>query len=195
MEKSTGNKKVKVAVFISGRGTNLRSIYNFSKKRNSKINIKLVISNKKDAQGLIFSKKKKIITKIINYNKKIQAEKKILKILKLNKINIICLAGFMKILSENFINKCNIKILNIHPSLLPRYKGLNTHYRVLKNKEIFSGCTVHIVNKKLDSGKILFQKKLKINKNDTIKSLEKRILKIENKIYPLALMKFIRSNF
>ena len=101
----------------------------------------------------------------------------------------------MRILSENFLEKCNPKILNIHPSLLPKYKGLNTHMRVLKNKDKFSGCTVHFVNKHLDAGKIILQKKVKIKKNDTIKSLEKRILKIENKIYPLAIMKIVKSIF
>ena len=101
----------------------------------------------------------------------------------------------MKILSETFIKKSNMKILNIHPSLLPKYKGLNTHLRVIKNKEKFSGCTVHFVSKKLDSGKIIIQRKVKINKNDTAKKLEKKILKIENKIYSIAIMKVIKTNF
>ena len=108
---------------------------------------------------------------------------------------MICLAGFMKILSKDFLEKCNLKILNIHPSLLPKYKGLNTHMRVLKNKDKFSGCTVHFVNKNLDAGKIILQKKVRVNKNDTIKSLEKKVLRIENKIYPLAIMKTVKSIF
>ncbi|OUX53516.1 MAG: phosphoribosylglycinamide formyltransferase [Pelagibacteraceae bacterium TMED287] len=190
----TGNKK-KIAVFISGRGTNLKSIYKFSQKKKSLFNIKLVISDKKNVGGVIFSKKNKINTKVINYNNKNYAEIKILKILNSNKIDIICLAGFMKILSETFIKKSKMKILNIHPSLLPKYKGLNTHLRVIKNKEKFSGCTVHFVSKKLDSGKIIIQRKVKINKNDTAKKLEKKILKIENKIYSIAIMKVIKTNF
>ena len=93
----------------------------------------------------------------------------------------------MKILSKNFIKKFNGKIINIHPSLLPSYKGLNTHKRVLDNNEKYSGCTVHFVNSKLDSGKIILQKKVKILKNDTPKKLQKKILKQEHKIYPKAL--------
>ena len=93
----------------------------------------------------------------------------------------------MKILSKNFIKKFRGKILNIHPSLLPKYKGLNTHQRALKNKDNFSGCTVHFVNSRLDSGKIILQKKVKIYKNDTPAKLKKRILKQEHIIYPKAI--------
>ena len=195
MVKFPGNNKINLAIFISGRGTNFKSIFNFAKKKKSILNIKLVISDNKYAKGLEFSKKKKISTKVIKYVKKRDAENKILKLIKSNKIDLICLAGFMKILSENFLEKCNLKILNIHPSLLPKYKGLNTHMRVLKNKDKFSGCTVHLVNKNLDAGKIILQKKVRVNKNDTIKSLEKKILRIENKIYPLAIMKTVKSIF
>ena len=102
---------------------------------------------------------------------------------------MICLAGFMKILSKNFIKKFKGKILNIHPSLLPKYKGLNTHRRVLNNKEKYSGCTVHFVNAKLDSGKIILQKKVKISKNETEASLAKKILAQEHKLYPKAIIK------
>ena len=195
MEKLTGNRKTNLAVFISGRGTNLKSIINFSKKKNSIISVKLVISDKVNAKGLIYAKSEKIYSKVINYDKKVNAENKILKLLKLKKINFICLAGFMKILSKNFLKKSKIKILNIHPSLLPKYKGLNTHFRSLKNKDKYSGCTVHLVNEKLDSGKIILQKKIKIDKKETLKSLEKKILKVENKIYPIALLKVIKSNY
>ena len=99
------------------------------------------------------------------------------------------LAGFMKILSKKFIIKFKGKIVNIHPSLLPKYKGLNAHKKVLINKDKFSGCTVHFVSEKLDSGKIILQKRVKVLNNDNVKKLEKRILKIENKIYPLAIKK------
>ena len=106
-----------------------------------------------------------------------------------NKIELICLAGFMKILSKSFIKKFNGKILNIHPSLLPKYKGLNTHDRALKNNDKYSGCTVHLVNSKLDSGKIILQKKVKIYKHDSIATLSKRVLKQEHKLYPEAIKK------
>ena len=102
---------------------------------------------------------------------------------------MICLAGFMKILSKNFISKFRGKILNIHPSLLPKYKGLNTHQRALNNKEKYSGCTVHFVNSRIDSGRIILQKKVKISKNETKDSLAKKVLVQEHKLYPKAILK------
>tara|TARA_B100000965_G_scaffold239028_1_gene200385 strand:- start:498 stop:1085 length:588 start_codon:yes stop_codon:yes gene_type:complete len=194
MEKLNGKKKLIVSVFISGRGTNLKSLINFSKRKNSPIKIVLIITNNKSAKGLYYAKKNKIKFLIINYNNKIKAENKILLNLKNYKVSLICLAGFMKILSKKIINKYKDRILNIHPSLLPKYKGLNTHKRVIKNNEKFSGCTVHIVNSKLDSGKIILQKKIRILKKDDENSLSKRVLKIENLIYPKAIKKFISSN-
>ena len=95
----------------------------------------------------------------------------------------------MKILSENFLKKYKGKIINIHPSLLPKYKGLNTHYRVIYNKEKYTGCTVHYVNKKVDAGKIILRKKIKILKLDNEKSLEKKVKKIEYVAYPKAILK------
>ncbi len=189
MVKSIGNEKISCAVFISGRGTNLKSIFKYSKNKYSKINLKLVISNRRDALGVIFARDNKIDCKIINYKNTKKAEKQILNYLKRKKIKFIFLAGFMKILSKNFIKKFKNKIVNIHPSLLPNYKGLNTHMRVIANKEKFSGCTVHFVNGKIDSGKIIIQKKVKILKLDTAKSLSKKILKEENKLYPKAIKK------
>ncbi len=189
MKKSTG-RKIEIAVFISGTGSNLKNLINFSKK-SKKFKIKLVVSNKKNAKGLIFANQNNINTKIYYFKKKSIDEKKILNVLLKKKIKIICLAGFMEILSKNFIKKFNGKIVNIHPSLLPNYKGLNTHIRVLDNKEKYSGCTVHFVNSKLDSGKIILQKKVKILKNDTPKKLQKRILRQEHKIYPRALQMIV----
>ena len=194
MEKLNGKKKLIVSVFISGRGTNLKSLINFSKKKNSPIKIVLVVCNNNKAKGISYAKKNKIKFLIINYKNKKKAENKILKSLTKNKINLICLAGFMKILSKKIINVYKNRILNIHPSLLPKYKGLNTHKRVIMNKEKFTGCTVHLVNTKLDSGKIILQKKIKILKKDDENSLSKRLLKIENLIYPKAIKKFIASN-
>jgi len=190
--KLTG-KKINVAVFISGRGSNLKNLINYSKSKYSLIKIKLVISNKVNAKGLDFAKKYKIKYFIINYKNIKISEIQILKKLNIYKIKLICLAGFMKIISENFIKKFNKPILNIHPSLLPKYKGLNTHKKVLQNKEKFSGSTVHIVSKKLDSGKIILQKKIKISKNDNIKTLEKKILRLEHDLYPRAINKFLTS--
>ena len=193
MVKLIGKNKIFCAVFISGRGSNLKSIYKYSRKYSSKINLKLVVSNKSNVEGVKFARKKKIITKIDKFKNKRESEKKILEILVKKKIKLICLAGFMKILSGNFIKKFKGKIVNIHPSLLPKYKGLDTHKRALENKERFSGCSVHYVTEKLDSGKIILQQKVKILKLDTPKKLQKRVLKIENKLYPRAIHKILSA--
>ena len=189
MVQSTGIKKIKCAVFISGTGSNLKSLIQFSKKKNSPITIELIISDNPNAKGLKFGKFFKISKKVFNYKNKIIAEKKIISQIKKNKIKLICLAGFMRILSKDFIESFKGKILNIHPSLLPKYKGLDTHMRVISNKEKYSGCTVHVVNSRLDSGKIILQKKIKISKFDTAKSLAKKILIQEHKLYPKAIRK------
>ena len=187
-------KKINTAVFISGRGSNLKSLINFFKKKNSPISIKLIVSNNANAKGLNYANNSKINKYIVNFKNKKISEKNLLKKLISNKIKLICLAGFMKILSADFIKNFAKPILNIHPSLLPKYKGLNTHKRVIKNKEKYSGSTVHLVNAKLDSGKIILQKKIKISKNESDVSLEKKILKIEHKLYPRAIKKFLNSN-
>ena len=189
MVQSTGPKKIKSVVFISGTGSNLKSLIQFSKKKNSPISIELIISDNPKAKGLKFGKIFKISKKVLNFKNKIIAEKKIISEIKDKKIELICLAGFMKILSKDFIKSFKGKILNIHPSLLPKYKGLNTHQRAISNSEKYSGCTVHFVNSKLDSGKIILQRKVKISKHDTAKSLAKKILTQEHKLYPKAISK------
>ena len=189
MKKLIGPDKIKTAVFISGIGTNLKNLIKFSLKKNSPISIELVISNKKKAIGLKYANKQKIERKIINFIRPKKAEKKILSLLNKRKIKFICLAGFMKILSIDFLKKFNGKVVNIHPSLLPKYKGLDTHKRVLENNEKFSGCTVHYVTTKLDSGKIILKKKVKINKTDNEKILKRKILKEEHRLYPNAIKK------
>ena len=189
MAQLSGNKKIKTAVFISGTGSNLKNLIQFSKKKNSPISINLIISNNFESKGIRFAKIYKIEKKILKFKKKTLNEKKLLKILKNKGINLICLAGFMKILSGNFIKSFKGKILNIHPSLLPKYKGLNTHKRVLINKEKYTGCTVHFVSSKLDAGKIIVQKRIKIKKDDTQKKIAKRVLVEEHKLYPKAILK------
>ena len=185
----TGSNKIKTAVFISGTGSNLKSLIKFSKLKKSPISINLILSNDSKSKGLQYGKVFKIKKKIFDFKKKHIDEKKILFELKKNRIDLICLAGFMKILSKTFINNFNGKILNIHPSLLPKFKGLNTHERAIRNKEKYSGCTVHFVNSKLDSGKIILQDKVRINKNETPKTLAKKILAKEHKLYPKAILK------
>ena len=193
MVKLIGVNKINTSVFISGKGTNLKNLIKFSKSNNSPIKINIVISNQKKAYGIKYAKKNKIKIKIINFSKKHEVNQ-LLKILKFNNIKLICLAGFLKILSKDFIKSFKGKIINVHPSLLPKYKGLNTHERVLENNEKFTGCSVHFVNEKLDGGKIILQKKIKIFKKDDIKSLKKRVLKEEYKLYPKSIIKIL-SNF
>ena len=190
MAQSTGSNKIKTAVFISGTGSNLKSLIKFSKLKKSPIIITLIISNNFKAKGLQYAKIYKIKKKVFDF-KNALSEKKVIHQLKKDSINLICLAGFMKILSKSFIENFKGKILNIHPSLLPKYKGLNTHEKAIKNKDKYSGCTVHFVNSKLDSGKIINQKKIRISKLDTPKSLAKKILTQEHKLYPIAIMKIL----
>jgi phosphoribosylglycinamide formyltransferase-1 len=189
MEKLTGPKKIKTAVFISGAGSNFKNLIKFSKIKKAPISINLVVSNIDKAKGLKYADKFNIKKKIFNYHNVKNTEKKILILLKKEKISFICLAGFMKILSKNFIRKFDGKIINIHPSLLPKYKGLNTHHRAIINKDKFAGCTVHYVTEKLDSGKIIMQKRIKITLKDNLTSLSNKVLKHEHKLYPAAIMK------
>ena len=189
MKKLIGLKKTRSAVFISGKGSNLENLIKFSKKKNSPISVNLIISNTSYAKGLKYSRKYNIQKKIINFKNKKLAEKKVFKFLLKKNIKLICLAGFMKILSKNFIKKFKGKIINIHPSLLPKYKGLNTHKKAIENNDKYAGCSVHFVTAKIDSGKIIMQKKVKIEKKDTIASLAKKVLKKEHLLYPAAIKK------
>ena len=192
MEKLSGKKNT--AVLISGRGSNLRSLIKYSKTKKSLIRIVLVISDNLNAKGLNYANKSKINNIRIKYSNRKYFEDRLLKLFKKNNVDLICLAGFMKILSGSFIKKFYKPILNIHPSLLPKYKGLNTHNRAIQNKDKYSGATVHIVNEKLDSGKIILQKKVKILKSDKEESLKKKVLNIEHKIYPKAIIKLLASD-
>ena len=194
MAQLIGFKKIKTAVFISGTGSNLKNLIIFSKLKKSPISIDLIISDNHKAKGLRLGKIFKIKKKIFEFKEnKPFVEKKILMRLKKDKINLICLAGFMKILSKKFIKNFKGIILNIHPSLLPKFKGLNTHERAIKNNEKYSGCTVHYVNSKLDSGKIIMQKRVKIKKNENPEALARKILTQEHKLYPRAILKIFNS--
>ena len=191
MEKLTGLKKIKTAIFISGTGSNLKNLIKFSRMKKAPISIDLIISNSKKAKGLNFANQFRIKKKVFSFTNKRNDEKKILRLLNMEKIKFVCLAGFMKILSKNFIKKFDGKIINIHPSLLPKYKGLNTHIKAINNKDKFAGCTVHYVTEKLDSGKIILQKKIRIAAKDNPSSLAKKVLKQEHKLYPAAIMKIL----
>jgi phosphoribosylglycinamide formyltransferase-1 len=183
--------KKKACVFISGTGTNLKALIKSSREYNFPINISCIVSNTKNAKGLNFAKMFKIPYYILNSNNKLNLEL-ILQKLKKKNIYLICLAGYMKILKKNFINAFNGKIINIHPSLLPKYKGLNTFKRVLSSKEKVTGCTVHYVSNKLDSGKIILQKKIVIGQKDNEKTLKAKVQQAEYKIYSESIVKIFK---
>jgi phosphoribosylglycinamide formyltransferase 1 len=185
--------KKNTCVFISGQGSNLKNLILRSRDNSFPINIKLIITNNKNAHGIIYAKKNSI-PHIVVKTKSRNYENILLQNLKKNKISFICLAGYMKIISTNFINKFGNKIINIHPSLLPKFKGLNTFSRVLTNKEIKTGSTVHYVNNKLDSGKIIIKKNFFISANDNEETLRKKTQKIEYQIFPEAIIKIFRYN-
>ena len=185
--------KRKACVFISGSGTNLKSIIKSTRDYNFPINIELVISNKKNAKGIDYAKKYSIPYKIITSNKK-KFEELAIQIIRLKKIEIICLAGFMKILSKDFVRKFKGKIINIHPSLLPKFKGLDTFNRVLRAKEKFTGCTVHFVNEKLDHGKIIIKKRIAIKKDFNHEILKNNVQVLEYKAYSEAIRKIYNSS-
>ena len=178
----------RACVFISGSGTNLRSIIKNSRDYNFPINISLVVSNNKYAKGIFYAKKFSIPYICIN-SKRQKFEKIILNQLIKKKIKLICLAGFMKILSKKFIRDFKGKIINIHPSLLPKYKGLNTFERVLKSNEKLTGCTVHFVNETLDGGKMILRKKVNISDQDNIETLKKKVQFEEYRAYSSAIRK------
>ena len=184
--------KLKSCVFISGNGSNLRSIIKSSRDYNFPIKIELIISDSFNAKGLKFAKKYSIPFKFFAYNNQKTFERNCLREIKKRKIKFLCLAGFMKILSGNFIRNFGHKIINIHPSLVPKFKGLNTHKRVLKSKEKYSGCTVHFVSPVLDSGKIILQKRVLISENETENSLREKILRQEHKIYPQSIISIFK---
>ena len=183
--------KKKACIFISGSGTNLKELIKSSREYNFPININFIISNTKKAKGLRFAKLYKIPFLILDLNKTINLE---FFLIELNKkdISLICLAGYMKILNKKFINRFNKKIINIHPSLLPKYKGLNTHKKVLKNKEKSTGCTVHYVNDKLDSGKIILKKKIFVVSNDSEKTLKAKVQAKEYRAYSESIISIFR---
>ena len=184
--------KKKTCVFISGQGSNLKNLISYSRDNNFPIKISLVLCDNKNANGIKYAKKYNIPyffinTKIKNY------ENKILLNLKHYKINFICLAGYMKIISNKIIKNFEKKIINVHPSLLPKYKGLNTYSRMLKNKEVKAGCTVHFVNKKLDNGKIIIKKIFYIGSDDNERLLKQKTQKLEYKAFPEAIINIFRN--
>ncbi len=187
--------KKNFVVLISGRGTNLESIISATNKKDFPAKLSLVISDNKNAFGLKIAEKFHINNLVIEQEKfsgKELFEKNLINQITKYDPNLICLAGFMKILSKTFIDKFRGKIINIHPSLLPNYKGLNTHKRAIEAGEKFSGCTVHYVTENLDSGKIIAQEKVSISPDDTPETLSKRVLAIEHIIYPKTIESLLK---
>ncbi len=183
--------KRNACIFISGYGTNLKALIHNSRDHNFPINIRLIVCNNEKAFGLFYAKKNSIPYLIVNTKKK-NYDNYLLNEIKKYKISIICLAGYMKKISSYFIKSFGYKIINIHPSLLPKFKGLNTFERILKNKEKKTGCTVHYVNEKIDSGKIIIQKSFFISKEDNIESLKNKTQNLERKAFSEALIKIFR---
>ena len=184
--------KKKTCIFISGQGSNLKNLIFHSRDKSFPIKISLVISSNKNAKGINYAKKFNIPYFIIN-TKLRNSDNKILKNLKKFKISFICLAGYMKIISNRIVKKFEKKIINIHPSLLPKYKGLNTYTKVLNNYEKKTGCTVHYVNNKLDDGDIILKKNFYVDSNDNEITLKKKTQKMEYKAYPEAIIKIFRN--
>ena len=183
--------KKRACIFISGQGSNLKNIIQYSRDKSFPINVNLVISNNKNAYGLIYAKKYKIPYIFINTKLK-NSNNKILFHLKKNSISFICLAGYMKIISNEIVRKYKKKIINIHPSLLPKFKGLNTFRRIMKSEEIKTGCTVHYVNNKLDDGNIISKKFFYLEPSDNEITLKQKTQKKEYRAYPEAIIKIFR---
>lgn len=185
--------KLSVAILISGSGSNMVQLIK-SMDDNHPAFPSIVISNKPNAAGIKKAKDLGIPTQVIDENFEelngLDFEAKLEEILNTYEVKIICLAGFMRILSKDFIEVFKGRILNIHPSLLPKYKGLNTHARALASNEQFAGCSVHLVTSELDGGPVLAQSQISIDKTDNVESLSKKVLKEEHILYPKVLLKF-----
>jgi len=178
-----------IVILISGFGSNMQSIVKYFSNNNS-VKICAVISNKNDATGIEWAKSQNIPTHIIDhklYNSRQEFDDNLLKCVQIYQPHIVVLAGFMRILTNNFIQPLLGKLINIHPSLLPKFKGLNTHTSVLKEKCQFHGATVHFVTTELDSGSIILQASIPVLKHDDEKTLAARVLEIEHIIYPKAI--------
>ena len=185
--------KRNTCVFISGQGSNLKNLIQRSRDYSFPLNIKLIVCSNKNVYGIIHAKRNSI--PYIIMNKKFRNhDTQLLQILKKYRISFICLAGYMKIISKNFIKIFGKQIINIHPSLLPKFKGLNTFSRILRDNEKKTGCSVHYVNEKLDGGNIIAKKSFFISPNDDEKTLKQKTQKIEYQIFPEAIIKIFRNN-
>lgn len=184
------NKKIRTAILISGQGSNMRALINASQSPDYPAEIVLVIANKENALGLEFAKQSNIKTAIVNHKNFTSREdfdKEMAKIIDENNCRVVCLAGFMRLLSGWFVQKYQNRMINIHPSLLPNFKGDKAVADALNAGVKESGCTVHFVTEEMDAGEIIKQSKVEVLKGDTIETLAARILKQEHIIYPESL--------
>ena len=189
-------KRVKVAILISGNGSNMLALINDMIEKDHPAETVLVISDRPEAKGLVLAKLKNIKTATVDYkkyNRRQDFEDKLKKLIYSEEVEIICLAGFLRILSSNFVNSFKNRILNIHPSILPLFKGLNTHEKALSSGMAIHGATVHLVSQELDDGEILGQGVIKIIKGETEDFLAKKILKLEHRLYPMVLRNFLNK--
>ncbi len=185
-------KRGKVGILLSGRGSNFLAIHKNSIKKESNFEISVVISNKKNARGLLKAKELNIPSYYVSKKGKTKQEyeREIINILKKHSVELVCLAGYMRLLGEEFINEFKNKIMNIHPSLLPSFKGLDAQRQAIEYGVKISGCTVHFVDNGLDSGPIIIQKAIEVKEGDDEEALSNRILKEEHKIYSKAIKLF-----
>jgi formyltetrahydrofolate-dependent phosphoribosylglycinamide formyltransferase len=189
-QQTAPNRKLRLAVLISGRGSNLQSIIDACRIDGFPGEIKVVISNIGDAYGLVRAQENNITTRIVSHKDfvtKAEFETNILSILEEFKIDLVCLAGFMRILSPTLITPLEGRIINIHPSLLPKHKGLHTHERALEECDTESGCTIHYVTSGIDEGDIILQKTIPITEGDTPETLAAKVLILEHIAYPEAI--------
>jgi phosphoribosylglycinamide formyltransferase 1 len=181
----------RVAVLISGRGSNMAALIEAAKAKDYPAEIALVMSNRPEAGGLLVARAAGIATETVDHTKfggdRNRFEHEIQSILEKYRIEIICLAGFMRLLTANFLERWQWRILNIHPALLPDFKGLDTHKRVIDAGVKIHGATVHFVVPELDSGPVIAQGAVNVRPGDSEEALAVRVLKVEHRIYPLAL--------
>ena len=191
------SEKFKLAVLVSGRGSNLQAIIDSIEKNNLAAEISLILSNVPDAYALQRGKKHGLESVFLNpknFSSRDDYEKKMIELLQTKSIDLVCLAGFMRILGKKFIEAFSGKIINIHPSLLPAFPGLNVQEKALEHGAKFSGCTVHFVNEEVDDGAIILQAIVPILDEDDLQSLSDRILEQEHIIYPEAIRLIIEDN-
>ena len=187
-----------LGILISGRGSNMLNLVNASQRGLINSKVKIVISNNKNSSGIDKAKRKNIKTKIINqndYESKKDFENALTNTLKNQNVDLVCLAGFMSILSKKFLKEWHRKVINIHPSLLPSFRGKNAVKQALENRVKTAGCSVHFVDEGIDTGEIISQEKVPVSSNDDEETLGKKILKKEHVLYIKVIKELERNCF